>query len=324
MSDHPILMADIGGTNARFAFTSTQPPFFNQAQSLSCADHVTIEDAIDTYLQTHDVKQIKAISFAVAGPIINETVNFTNNHWSISCSDLRAKYLIDQAYLLNDFEAIAYSLAELGDQDTLDVGGQWKKIAGDDFTVSVIGPGSGLGVAGLCQRNAKLFPLVTEGGHAGFAPENSMQHEILVYLHKKFADRVSRERLLSGPGLVNLHEALCHIFDQENPALAAADIANAAVNGSDDMCVKSLDTFFEILGQLAGDTALATGSTDGVFIGGGIAQRYPEYLANSNFREGFENKGRYRALLEKVPTWLITHKNPGLLGASIYARDLIA
>jgi len=117
---------------------------------------------------------------------------------------------------------------------------------------------------------------------------------------------------------------LCHIFDQENPALAAADIANAAANGSDDMCVKSLDTFFEILGQLAGDTALATGSTDGVFIGGGIAQRYPEYLANSNFREGFENKGRYRALLEKVPTWLITHKNPGLLGASIYARDLIA
>lgn len=323
MSDQPILIADIGGTNARFAFASNHSPFFTHAQTLSCADYTTIEDAIDAYLSANNVNKIKALSFAVAGPIINEAVNFTNNNWSIRCADLRSRYQIEQAYLLNDFEAIAYSLGKLNDDNLIDIGGNWQKPSSNDFTVAVIGPGSGLGVAGLCQRDGKLFPLVSEGGHAGFAPENQQQGQVLNYLHKKYANRVSRERVLSGPGLVNIHEALCDIAGQENPALNAADIANAAVDASDEICVQSLSLFFEILGQLAGDTTLSIGANQGVFIGGGIAQRYPEQLAASKFRDGFENKGRYRDSLKKVPTWLITHKNPGLLGASIYSHGII-
>lgn len=322
MSDHSILIADIGGTNARFAITKPDEPYFTKAQSLSCADYPSIEDAIDTYLLSNGIEKVQAMSLAVAGPIINESVNFTNNNWFIRCADLRSRYQIEHAFLLNDFEAIAYSLAKLGDNDLIDVGGQWTKPSDKDFTVAVIGPGSGLGVAGLCQRESKLFALVSEGGHAGFAPENPLQTQILNYLHKKYADRVSRERVLSGPGLVNIHEALCYIAGQENSALTAADIANAAIERSNATCAQSLELFFEILGQLAGDTALSIGANQGVFIGGGIAQRYPQALSNSMFRQGFENKGRYRDQLKKIPTWLITHKNPGLLGASIYAQNI--
>ena len=185
MSDHPILIADIGGTNARFAIASDQAPFFSMAQSLSCIDYPTIEDAIDTYLSSHNIKKIRALSFAVAGPIDNETVKFTNNHWSISCANLRQRYATDQAFLLNDFESIAYSLSQLNSDDIINIGGDWLKPSSENFTVAVIGPGSGLGVAGLCQREQTLFPIVCEAGHVGFSPENELQSQILNYLHKK-------------------------------------------------------------------------------------------------------------------------------------------
>jgi len=323
MSDHSILIADIGGTNARFAFSTPSTPFFTKAQTLACADYPTIEDAIDTFLSSNRIQKIDVICLAVAGPITNESVDFTNNNWSIRCADLRSRYKIKQAHLLNDFEAIAHSLTILDKSDLIDIGGQWAKASNKDFTLAVIGPGSGLGIAGLCQRNKSIFTIVSEGGHAGFAPENSLQIEVINYLHKKYARRVSRERVLSGPGLVNIHEALCNIAGQQKPTLTAAEIAESAIERSNESCVQSLELFFEILGQVAGDTALSIGASDGVFIGGGIAQRYPEELSNSRFRLGFENKGRYKEQLKKIPTWLIAHKNPGLLGASIYAQRFI-
>ena len=178
-------------------------------------------------------------------------------------------------------------------------------------------------MSGLLRRNDQLIPLVTEGGHAGFSPENQLQGQILTHLHQKFDDRISRERLLSGPGLVNIHEALCAIHGQENPGLIAADIAVAGINKTDPICEKTFDLFFEVLGQVAGDIALALGSTDGIFIGGGICQRYPQQLQESLFRKGFENKGRHSHIMEDIPTWLIEHKNPGLLGASVYAQTIL-
>ena len=236
--------------------------------------------------------------------------------------DLRQRYDLERVRLLNDFESIAYSLPQLGASDLISIGGNWSPEHDEDFTVAVLGPGSGLGVAGLCSRSGNIFPLVAEGGHAGFAPENPDQAQVLNALHHKF-ERVSRERLLSGPGLVNIHEAMCEIRQVENPGLTAADIAMAGVEGSDELCRDSLDMFFEILGQVSGDVALTIGADQGIFIGGGISQRYPEQLQASKFRSGFENKGRHRGLMERIPTWLITHKNPGLLGASVYARSYL-
>ncbi len=320
----PILIADIGGTNARFALADDSEQQFSNAQTLEAAEFERVTDAIDTYLRSHDIKQLQAISLAVAGPIRNEKVVFPNSHWHVDCHDLIDRYNIEHANLLNDWEAISYSLSSLGKQDLNNIGGDWNTLPDSDYTVGALGPGSGLGMSGLLRRNDQLIPLVTEGGHAGFSPENQLQGQILGYLHQKFDDRISRERLLSGPGIVNIHEALCEIHGQSNPGLTAADIAVAGINKKDAICEETFDLFFEVLGQVAGDIALALGADEGVFIGGGICQRYPEQLAASKFRRGFENKGRHSHLMQEVPTWLITHKNPGLLGASVFAKSVIA
>ncbi len=319
ITDQPLLIADIGGTNARFALVSRQVPWFRQAQTLQAVDFATIEQAIDAYLETQTSSALQGICFAVAGPIQDQSARFTNNHWFINRTDLRHRYGTDRVQLLNDFEAIAYSLAQLGAADLQVIGRPAQLNTSEDFTLAVLGPGSGLGVAGLCQRGNTGYPLATEAGHIGFSAKNSLQINMLQILHRKFG-RVSNERLLSGPGLVNIHEALCELNNQQNPGLTATDIAIAGAGQSDPLCTQSLALFFELLGQVAGDIALALGAWQGIFIGGGIAQRYPEQLASSKFRQGFENKGRYRTLMESIPTWLITHKNPGLLGSSVYAR----
>ena len=323
MTDLPILIADIGGTNARFALSASEPQYFTQAQTLEAAEFEQVSDAIDTYLHSHSIQQLGGIVLAVAGPILNEKVVFPNSHWSIDCTHLRSRYRVKHAYLLNDWEAISYSLSSLGSTELLDIGGDWQTLTNGDYTVGALGPGSGLGMSGLLRRNGTLIPLVTEGGHAGFSPENQLQGEILTYLHQKFDDRISRERLLSGPGLVNIHEALCSINGYDNPGLIAADIAVAGINRTDQICEQTFDLFFEMLGQVAGDIALALGAYQGIFIGGGICQRYPTQLAESRFRQGFENKGRHSHLMTNLPTWLITHKNPGLLGASVFAMQTI-
>lgn len=320
MTDKPTLIADIGGTNARFALSTDAPQYFTQAQTLEAADFDHVGDAIETYLHAHNIHHLRSISLAVAGPIRNEKVEFPNSHWSIECADLRKRFNVESAKLLNDWEAISYSLSSLGNGDLMSIGGVWGELSNENYTLAALGPGSGLGMSGLIRRDNKLIPLVTEGGHAGFSPENPLQVQVLNYLHNKFDTRISIERLLSGPGLVNIHEALCTINSVENPGLIAADIAVAAMAKSDLICEQTFDLFFEMLGQVAGDSALSMGAYDGVFIGGGICQRYPGPLAMSSFRKGFENKGRHGHLMKKIPTWLITHKNPGLLGASVFAR----
>lgn len=322
MKDSPLLIADIGGTNARFALASSSSPYFESAQTLQCADFDNIEQAIDTYLSAHKINSLQGICFAVAGPINDQSVRFTNNHWFISAADLKIRFANDRVKLLNDFESIAYSLRQLDKTDLSQIGEVYSLDTSKDFTVGVLGPGSGLGVAGLCQRGELLHPLATEGGHVGFSPDNALQELIMQCLHKKFK-RVSNERLLSGPGLVNIHEALCQINDKPNPGYSPADIAVAARENTDPLCVQTMELFFEILGQVAGDTALALGAHQGIYIGGGIAQRYPNQLARSKFRAAFERKGRYTNLMQGIPTWLITHKNPGLLGSSVYARNFL-
>jgi len=320
MSKSPILIADIGGTNARFAFATDTPSHFTQAQTLEAAEFENVYDAIDTYLQSHNVDRVQSICLAVAGPIRDHTVNFPNSHWALSSDELKVRHGTERVRLLNDWEAISYSLSGLDPDNFTSIGGNWATIPDGDFTIAAIGPGSGLGVSGLVKRGRTLVPLITEGGHVGFSPENEIQVQILTYLHQKFGDRISRERLLSGPGLVNIHEALCNIHGTENSGLIAADIAVAGINRADPICAETFDLFFEILGQVAGDVALALGANDGLFIGGGICQRYPHQLAQSRFRKGFENKGRHSALMLDIPTCLITHKNPGLLGASVYSK----
>ena len=323
MAERSLLIGDIGGTNARFALAERGSPGFTAAQTLKCADYPSADDAIQYFLKEAGAPPPEAICLAAAGPIVDERVRFTNNPWTIAADELRQAFKIDRVRLLNDFEAIAYSVPFLGAADLKPIGLPVPmSLDKDDFMVGVIGPGTGLGAVGLKRFRGYYIPLPGEASHGGFSPETGVQIEILRLLRERF-ERVSSERVVSGQGIENLYWALSRLHDDRRPRLTAAEIFAAAADDSDERAGEAVELFFEILGQVAGDLALTLGSEDGIFLAGGIAQRYPDKLANSGFRSGFEHKGRHRSLMERIPTQLITHGQPGLLGAAYCALALL-
>lgn len=314
MSDRCLLIGDIGGTNARFALATPDRPGFHSVLELQCRDFATADDAIAHYLSATKAGSPDAICLAAAGPIIDDTVKITNNHWDISVAESRADFGIEKVRLLNDFTAIAYSIPLLIESEVRPVGRNdhdW--LPKGNFSVAILGPGTGLGVGGLFRRGETLVPVTGEGGHVSFGPESDLQMEILSVLRSRF-DRVSAERLVAGSGLENIYQALQAIRGDTGQRLSAAEIFAARREGN--LADEAVEVFFEVLGQVAGDVALTLGAVDGVYIAGGIAKRYPEILEESRFRHAFEGKGRHRALMERIPTRLITYDQPGLLGAA--------
>ena len=321
MPEKIYLIADIGGTNARFAIADAATSGFSQEQTLQCADFPSVEAAIQHYLDDIGAKAPGVICLAAAGPLVDNHIKVTNNHWVLNVDDLGAAFATDAVRLMNDFEAIAYSVPVLGDDDCLPVGfPEPRPLPEGDYSVAVVGPGTGLGAVGLRKHGGVLIPIAGEASHGGFAPETRVQLDVLIALREAF-DRVSSERLVSGAGLENIYWALGQIHHASLPKLSAPDIF-AAAQESDEHAAEAVALFFEVLGQFAGNYALALGASDGVYIAGGIVRRYPEMFVNSRFRSGFENKGRHRAIMERIPTQLIMHEQPGLLGASYVAREM--
>ena len=322
MAKPVLLIGDIGGTNARFALANPSTPGFSSVETLNCDDYPSSDEAIRRYLEQAEVGDPDAICLAAAGPISDQVVRFTNNHWSLDVAELKSAFGTTAVQLLNDFEAIAYSIPFIDVQDYLPIGWPEKfDLDPGDIGIGVLGPGTGLGAVGLLRRDGKLYPVVGEAGHEGFAPETQLQIEVLSVLRDRF-DRVSAERLLSGPGVENLHWALTKLHGDKSAKLTAAEIFSRGSGNADVRAAETVQLFFEILGQVAGNLALSLGAWDGVFIAGGIARRYPEIMVNSHFRVGFERKGRHRTLMEAVPTLLVTYEQPGLLGASYCALEL--
>jgi glucokinase len=317
-----LLIGDIGGTNARFALADADTPAFSRELTLSCTDFETAEEAMASYLEQVGAQPPSAICLAVAGAVVGGRVRFTNNHWRLDRSELVARFSTDKVTLLNDFEAIAYSVPFLKDDDCVTAGLlPMHDLNRGDFTVGIIGPGTGLGAAALLCRGGRLMPIAGEGGHLGFAPETQLQMDVLLQLREQF-DRVSDERLVSGPGLENVYTALRKLHGDQPVRLSAARIFECAATNCDARATEALQLFFEVLGQVAGNLALTLLATDGIFIAGGIVKRKPDLLANSRFRAGFEGKGRYRSLMEQIPTQIIMHPQPGLLGAAYCAAEL--
>ena len=322
MTQPRLLIGDIGGTNARFALADPAGDRFGEVRSLACSNYDTAEDAVIDYLESKNVAEPAVICLAVAGPVIDQSVRFTNNHWRVDAAELARRFSGVRVRLLNDFEAIAHSLPRLTKDDLVPIGLRDQSLKDKrDFTVGVLGPGTGLGVAGLVGRGDHRFAVVTEGGHVGFAPETQLQFEVLRHLRGRF-DRVSEERLLCGPGLENIYWAIRKIHGASTVRADAAEVFRRALEQSDVHATEALNLFFEALGQSAGNAALSLGAYDGIYIGGGIIKRHPDLLKTSAFRSGFENKGRYRSLMERVPTMLITHPEPGLLGAADIAAGM--
>ena len=318
MVDNVTLLADIGATNARFA-TSFNHDAPNKVKILQCNDFETVEQAIDVYLESQDLSNVTHICLAAAGPVSEGMIKLTNNHWVLCEEALRLRYKVDNVSLLNDFESVAYSVTQLTSSQLLPLG-QIKPITNNNINVTyaVLGAGTGLGVAALINRDDKFYPIVTEAGHVNFSPVNDIQIEIFKTLRNKYG-LVSNELLLSGPGIVNLYQAICEINGSKNTFTTSAQICEAANKGADSASIKTLDVFYDVLGQVAGDLTLTFGAFDGVYIAGGIVQRYPHLIEKSGFRDCFENKSQHCELLENTPTYLITEVYPGLIGAHYYA-----
>ena len=308
------LVADIGGTNARFAIADLKNGAFEirEVEYFRTEDFESARDAVEAYIGSKSINPTAAC-FAVAGPVVDQAIKFTNSRWVLNASEIRSAFEFEKCLVINDFHALASGLGHLGSNDMLPV--KTGAHANDDAPQLIIGPGTGLGQALVvpCGNVRKVVP--TEGGHVSFGPNNEIEFEVMKRVARKHA-RVSVERLLSGAGLVNIYRALCDISGKSGASLEASEITGAAQTGENRAAVEAVDMFCAILGSVAGDAALGTGARGGVVLAGGILPKIKDILQTSAFVDRFLDKGRMRAYLEDVPVSLIIRDGAALVGAA--------
>ncbi|MBD8899543.1 glucokinase [Rhodanobacter sp. DHG33] len=319
----PTLLADLGGTNVRFALAGDSvatPLRMDSVRRYRVKDFASLADAARQYFADTGCRAGQAV-IAAAGRIAGgETVKVTNNPWAISSQVLQADLRMEAVHLVNDFAAQSMAIPLLA-ADALAPVGPLSAPHLDQpqsQTFVVMGPGTGLGVAGLLWRDGQWIVLESEGGHAGFAAHTAEDVEILHRLNARFG-RVSNERMICGNGLVNLYLALADIAGQAPEEYTPEDITSHAEAGSDPLCVRTVETLAGIFGSVAGDLVLSLGGWDGVYLTGGVLPFLLPWLHRGGFRERFEAKGRFRETMERVPTLAIIHPEPGLLGAAAIA-----
>jgi glucokinase len=314
---HPRLLGDIGGTHARFAWQARPGAQLESLSTARCADHATLADAIAHYLATSGHDSPQACALGIANPVTGDEVRMTNHHWHFSIRALQQTLKLSRLLVINDFEALALALPTLADADLQAVGSGRP----DPSSVcAVIGPGTGLGVAGLLPDGVRA--VTGEGGHVSLAAQNDQEAAVLGWLRQRFG-HASAERAVSGPGLVNLYEAVSTLAGTPFEALKPPDVVERALAGGDPACSQAVDLFCSFLGNVAGNLALTLGARGGVYIGGGLVPRLGPAFAASRFRARFEAKGRFADYLADIPTWVIrTHNSPALAGAG-RALDLL-
>lgn len=313
----PRLLGDIGGTNARFGWQSAPGRPIEHCMTLPCGEHDSLEAAMRAYLRAIGKTAPPHCAIGIANPIAGDEVRMTNHHWSFSISALRSSLGLERFVVVNDFTALALSLPTLPREHLRQVGpGQ----AVAESPIALIGPGTGLGVSGLLPAGhaGAWNPISGEGGHVTLAAESETEFEVLSALRERYG-HASAERVVSGPGLVEIHEVLQQLRAQprsEGPGDAAGIVASA-IGGSDPQAVEALDLFCAFLGSVAGNLALTLGARGGVYIGGGIVPRLGRWFDGSAFRQRFESKGRFSGYLSAIPTFVIdAPTSPALQGAA--------
>lgn len=318
MTDTPALIADIGGTHVRFALVSPAG-VPGEPTIMRCADYAGPAQAAQAYLASIGAgARPKRAAFAVASPITGDVVDLTNSAWHFSIDAVRVELGLERFEVVNDFTAVALSVRHLAEADKLKLGG------GDavaNAPIAVLGPGTGLGVSALVpDRLGNWTALAAEGGHVTMAATNDVEDQILAWLRKRF-DHVSAERILSGPGLVNLYEAIAALRGRPAAYTTPDAISQRGLDGTCLICHETLEMFFAMLGTVAGNLVLSVGARGGVYIAGGILPRMRQALAQSGFRRRFEDKGRFRDYLAPIPTWLVIHPQPAFMGLAGLARS---
>ena len=311
-----IAVADIGGTHARFALAEVDAGHvvsLGEPVTLKTAEYASFRTAWEEFGRQSGRDLPDALGMAFAGPVGGELLKLTNNPWVIRPALMEEKLGVTEYRIVNDFGAIAFAVAELGEEDFIHLCGPEIALPRQGVT-TILGPGTGLGVAQLLIEGEHRLVIETEGGHVDFAPLESIEDQILAHLRRSFR-RVSVERVVSGSGLVNIYTALAAIEGRavtppEDKALWAA-----AMEGRDALAAAALDRFCLALGAVAGDLALAHGA-NGVVIAGGLGYRLRDHLHKSGFDDRFIAKGRFERRMEAIPVKLVTHPQPGLFGAA--------
>jgi len=312
-----LVVVDIGGTHARFAIatiSSAGAITLGEPATLHTADHASFQTAWEAFRARNGGTLPRAVSMAIAGPVGGEVIRFTNNPWIIRPALITAKLDVDHFTLVNDFAAVAHAVARADDSQFLHLAGPDEPLR-PSGTISVIGPGTGLGVAHVWRDGAAYRVQATEGGHIDFAPLDSIEDAILARLRKRH-NRVSVERVVAGPGIVDIYQTLAAIEGRAVPERDAIEIWTAGQDGSESLAAAAVDRFCLSLGSVAGDITLAQGGFAGVVIAGGLGYRIRETLRTSGFAQRFRAKGRFESLIASIPVKLIVHPQPGLFGAA--------
>jgi len=322
-SDRPVLVADIGGTHARFAVSRPGADKPDEVSVLMTALHASLEAALTSFLEAARPGPLAGAALCAAGPVAGDgggrQIVMTNCPWTVNAATVTQVTGVEAPVLVNDFTAVAVSLPYLGRDDLLQIGGGAPRAGAPK---AVLGPGTGLGVSGLIGcADGSYTPLSGEGGHVSLAPGNAREIAVLFHLMQTYGT-VSAERILCGPGLEELYAALGALDGSaEIGAPTAADIARKATDGSSALARETIEVFTGQLGSVAGDLALTLGAQGGVYLAGGILPRWGGLLDHALLRRRFEAKGRFKDYLARIPIYVITTRDIALIGLTALARQ---
>ncbi|MFT4924066.1 MAG: glucokinase [Phenylobacterium sp.] len=321
-NNFPFLVADIGGTNARYALITgrdeaTGEYNITQVRVFVSADYDSFSSSLEAYFETLNGNRPKNVCIAIAGPIERDFVELTNLKWEFSISEIKIRYGFDTLLVMNDFAGLAYGVPHLPDANLLDI-----KPGPVDAKAAkvVIGPGTGLGVSALVHTDKGYIPVPGEGGHVAIAPGTDTELELFKVLREQ-QQHISAEDLICGRGLVNLYKGYAKLRQQPINDYVPSDVTKHALGQTDPLCVEAFNSFLGLLGSYCGDLALIFGARGGIYLGGGILPRVQAQIPDSQFLNRFMNKGPMRKLVKDIPVKLITHSYPAFIGAAAWLDD---
>lgn len=318
-----LVTVDIGGTHARFAIATIQADGtidLGEPETLHTDDHASFQTAWEDFRGRNGGSLPPRVAMAIAGPVGGEVIRFTNNPWIIRPALVKQKLGVEAQTIVNDFEAVAHAVARAPEDQFIHLTGPDQPLT-ENGTISVLGPGTGLGVAHLWRSGNDYRVQATEGGHIDFAPLDSIEDAILARLRKRH-NRVSIERVVSGPAIVDIYQTLAAMENRKTRDEDDIAIWTRAMQDEESLAAAALDRFCLSLGSVAGDIALVQGGFGGVVIAGGLGYRLRNQLPKSGFAQRFRAKGRFAELMATIPVKLITHPQPGLFGvAAAFARE---
>jgi len=316
---YPYLVADIGGTNARFAMVtavdhSTHTYTIEQQRTYPSADFTGLEHAVAHYIEDIGGQKLRNGCLAIAGPVTGNQFRVTNLKWDVNIEKARETLGFDSLHLKNDFSAYAYAMPYIDKSNFITI---HEGISAPRSPIAVLGPGTGFGVAMLIPERNRKRAISTEAGHMSLPANTALQAAIKEQMSHKF-ELVSVERIFSGPGLRYLYEALAAVEGAKVQPISAAEISQHALQQTDEMCHRTLLLFCSWLGAVTGDLCLAIGARGGVYLGGGILPRISNFLIESDFLTSFKAKDQMSHYMENIPVQLVTESNSALLGVAAW------